>query len=237
MKSIQKCMALFLSVILITQCISSVSAQEAYTTHSGTLLDASLILEGEENVTINEDGSWTVTGDFVLSCPLSFDYRISTYSLVFSAFASGTFDFEIDLVSAYTQNQSIPLSDTLFYRSFGSDSSNSFETYISLYFDDYADILKPDNYRFQATILKYRAITAQTVVFKELSIEHPLPPGTPGNVNLDATINTVDARLMLLGISSGNSGHLRNVDVDENDCFDTRDVRALLTIILSGEEV
>lgn len=79
----KKALSLVLSVFMLLSGMATVltipvSADPLYTPVI-ELMDDSYILSGADNVTVNADGSWTVTGDFVLRCDINYNVDAVTH--------------------------------------------------------------------------------------------------------------------------------------------------------------
>ena len=78
------------------------------------LLDTQRIIDGVENITVNEDGSWVVTGDFSLSFPVLYDYRMEQYILIVQSDSDGTYDLEVDFTVSEDKVYSVLLAEEFF---------------------------------------------------------------------------------------------------------------------------
>lgn len=237
MKTLTKsilCISLALLICLYSGSVAFAATSYGFT---GTLLDTSLILDGEENIIVNEDGSWTVTGDFTLSFPMNYDYRMDDYMFLMNAKSEGGyFDFELDL-------QVGP--DTIVPTTIGKcvGNPNGFkgdvrgDVYISTGFRSYyrknqkAGNWESGWYQVSCTTLTYRADSATETTIKEFFFAPAVGTVISGDVNQDGATDTADARDLLFALLGEESGELRFIDIDRDQEFTTADVRVLLNKI------
>ncbi len=81
-------------------------------------------MDGAENVTVNEDGSWTASGPFTLKTDILYDYELTDYGLYISHEGDITFDLITTWYASETQSYQIKLSDEAYGCLFGSDDLN-----------------------------------------------------------------------------------------------------------------
>ncbi|MGN0172342.1 MAG: dockerin type I repeat-containing protein [Acutalibacteraceae bacterium] len=72
--------------MVLTMAFSAIGAQASADGIGYDFLQETYIAEGRDNVTINSDGSWTVTGNFALSIGLTYEFNV--YKYLFQNFTS-----------------------------------------------------------------------------------------------------------------------------------------------------
>ncbi len=230
----RKSLKIVLAVLLIgIWCIGNAlscgaSSQEQW------LLNTERIIDGFDNITVNEDGSWTVTGDFSLSFPVSYDYRMEQYYLIVQSDSDGTYDLEVDFAVSEETVYPVFLAEEFFGTALGNDTE---DLRCLFYFDQLyqynrlTGVWQSSNYQVQCTTLTYHADTATRTTFKVLeycSAKYSLF----GDVNDDGKTDTADVRELLFAILGRESGMLYNIDIDGDSTLSTADARDLLKIIV-----
>ena len=77
----KKALSLLLSAVMLLTVIGSTLtlSVSAATSETVNFLDTAFIAEGAENIAVNSDGSWTVTGPFALAPNVTFEYDVLEY--------------------------------------------------------------------------------------------------------------------------------------------------------------
>lgn len=226
--------AVGLTVCLMCCCGIPAAADKA-NTYIGSLLEESFILDGAENITINEDRTWTVTGPFTLSCPLSFDYRTMEMGIEVRAVqADGYFDFDIPFTVSSTRTETLALAKDIRGELVGAGEGSWAVSFGNTY-RGYQALCGWDtpNYQVHCETLTYRPITATEVTLSIVALSrYAAHEGLVYDVNKDSVISTADAREMLCGILQNKSRSYP--DINDDYQLTTADVRLLLIEIVQA---
>jgi len=69
-------MLIFLSVVMLITATTTTVSATPLTDPIIELMDPDYIVEGNDNVTVNDDGTWTVKGNFALRCDINYDLDV-----------------------------------------------------------------------------------------------------------------------------------------------------------------